>query len=107
MRRARIQWIAVTAVALIALLGAGTAVAGEGSSGKSAAVLPLDLNKASAGQLTELPGIGTITANRIVEWRDEHGPFRRIEDLMKVKGIGEKSFEKLRPHVKVSGSKSR
>jgi len=43
-------------------------------------------------------------ARRIVEWRDEHGPFRRVEDLMKVKGIGEKSLEKMRPHVTVAKS---
>ena len=54
---------------------------------------------------TTVPGIGEVTAARIVQWRDEHGPFRRAEDLMKVKGIGEKSFDKLRPYVKVGKSR--
>ena len=66
---------------------------------------PLDINKASADELTALPGIGPVMAQRIVEFREEHGPFRRVEDLLKVKGIGEKSFEKLRPSIKVSESK--
>ena len=50
----------------------------------------------------EIPGIGEVTAQRIVEFREKHGPFGRVEDLLKVKGIGEKSFEKLRPYVKVA-----
>ena len=66
---------------------------------------PVDLNKATVDRLTEIPGIGNVTAGKIVAWRDKNGPFRRVEDLMKVKGIGEKSFEKIRPHVKVSKSR--
>jgi competence protein ComEA len=62
---------------------------------------PIDINAAGEQELVALPGIGEATARLIVEWRKEHGPFRRVEDLMKVKGIGEKSFEKLRPYVKV------
>ena len=63
----------------------------------------VDINKASVEQLVTIPGVGEATARRIVAFREEHGPFRRVEDLMKVKGIGEKSLEKLRPYVKVSG----
>jgi competence protein ComEA len=66
---------------------------------------PVDINKANAEQLATVPGIGKVTAEKIIEWRDEHGPFQKVEDLMKVKGIGEKSFEKIRPHVKVSTAK--
>ena len=102
MRRVRNQFVVATAVALLVLLGAGTAAAGA----KAVPASPIDLNEASADQLTELPGVGKVTADRIVEWRDEHGPFRRVEDLMKVKGIGEKSFEKLRPYVSVKRSGS-
>jgi len=63
---------------------------------------PVDLNHATVEELMALPGIGKVTAERIVAFRKEHGPFTRVEDLMKVKGIGEKSFQKLRDHVKVS-----
>ena len=40
-------------------------------------------------------------AERIVQFREEHGPFKRVEDLLKIKGIGEKSFQKIRPYVKI------
>ena len=66
---------------------------------------PVDINKATVEGLTAIPGIGKVMAQRIVAWREEHGPFRRVEDLMKIKGIGEKSFDKIRPYVKVSKSR--
>ena len=65
----------------------------------------IDLNRATAKELTRLPGVGETIAKRIVAFRDEHGPFKRVEDLLKVKGIGEKSFEKIRPHVRVGKAK--
>lgn len=66
---------------------------------------PVDLNTATTEALISIPGIGKVMAERIVAWREEHGPFRRVEDLMKVKGVGEKTFEKLRPYVKVGKSR--
>jgi competence protein ComEA len=63
---------------------------------------PIDINSAGQDELMRLPGVGAETARRIVEFREQQGPFRRIEDLMKVKGIGEKTFEKLRPSIKIS-----
>ncbi len=62
---------------------------------------PIDLNRASAQELVQLPGVGETIAKRIVDFREEHGPFKRVEDLMKVKGIGEKSLEKIRPYIRV------
>ena len=50
---------------------------------------PLDLNDASAEELTELPGIGRELARRIVAYREEHGPFESVEELMEVSGIGQ------------------
>ena len=66
---------------------------------------PIDLNRATAQDLTQLPGVGEAIAKRIVDFREQHGPFRRVEDLMKVKGIGEKSLEKIRPYVRVGKAK--
>jgi len=63
----------------------------------------VNLNTATAAQLQELPGIGVKTAERIVGYRQKKGPFKKIEELMNVKGIGEKSFLKLRPQITVSG----
>ncbi len=66
---------------------------------------PIDLNRATAQDLTQLPGVGEAIAKRIVDFREQHGPFKRVEDLMKVKGIGEKSLEKIRPYVRVGKAK--
>ena len=61
----------------------------------------VNLNTATVDQLETLPGIGQKTAERIIEYRTKSGGFKRIEDLMNVKGIGEKSFLKLKPLVAV------
>jgi competence protein ComEA len=65
----------------------------------------VDLNTANATELEALPGIGSSTAARIVEYRTKNGPFKKIEELMNVQGIGEKSFLKLRSQITV-GAKS-
>lgn len=57
---------------------------------------PLDVNKASVEELERVPGIGPLTAQAIVSYREKNGPFRRLEELMIIRGIGEERFEKLR-----------
>ena len=59
----------------------------------------INLNTATLDQLTTLPGIGAKTAERILEYRTKSGSFKRIEELMNVKGIGEKSFLKIKPLI--------
>ena len=66
----------------------------------------LDLNRASAGELESLPGIGTVLAQRVVAFRESVGRFQKIEDLRGVKGIGAKKFERLKSFVKVSAANS-
>jgi len=56
----------------------------------------ININLAYATDLQRLPGIGKVTADRIIEYREQNSRFRRIEDLMKVKGIGIKKFEKIK-----------
>ena len=68
--------------------------------------VPVDLNQATAEKLQEIPGIGPAMAERIVEWRREHGPFEKVEDLLNIRGIGEKTLEKLRPFVKIEDAGS-
>ena len=63
---------------------------------------PLNLNTATAAQMALLPGIGPKAADRIAEYRQKNGGFKKIEELMNVKGIGEKSFLKLKPLITVS-----
>jgi len=66
----------------------------------------VNLNTATAAQLEALPGIGAATAKRIVEHRQKTGGFKKIEELMNVKGIGEKSFLRLKPLVTVTAEKA-
>ncbi len=61
----------------------------------------VNVNTADADSLQELPRIGPVMAQRIIEYRDEHGPFQTVDDLVKVRGIGEKTLERLRPLVSV------
>ena len=59
----------------------------------------VSINSATVEQLASLPGVGPATAGRIVEFRAKSGPFKRLEDLMAVKGIGEKSYQKLKDRI--------
>ncbi|MBI4478213.1 MAG: helix-hairpin-helix domain-containing protein [Acidobacteria bacterium] len=59
----------------------------------------VNINTATVGQLEVLPGVGPKTAQRIVEYRQKNGSFKKIEELMNVKGIGEKAFLKLKPLI--------
>ena len=56
----------------------------------------VNINTATAEELTKLPGVGEVLAQRIVDYRTEHGPFRRAEELMQVSGIGEGKFAEMR-----------
>ena len=61
----------------------------------------IDINSASLQQLQLLPGIGETLAQRILDYREEHGSFSSVDDLLNVSGIGEKKLEQIRPYAKV------
>jgi len=61
----------------------------------------ININTASATDLDKLPRIGPKVAQRIIDYRKEHGPFKKIEEIMKVKGIGEKTFARLKDLITV------
>ena len=77
---------------------AGTDAAG-GSDGSGAG--PVDLNTATAAELEELPGVGPATAAAILSYRDEHGPFSAVDELLEVRGIGEARLAAIRDLVTV------
>jgi competence protein ComEA len=79
----------------------GTSVGSEGTGATDGATDVVDLNTATLDQLESLSGIGEVLAQRIIDYREEHGPFRSIDDLLDVSGIGEQRLADLRPHVTV------
>ncbi len=98
---------------VLLILGAGIAPQADqrGSerttpAAKASSSGPLNLNTATVAQLEALPGIGKSVAERILQYREKSGGFKKVEDLMNVRGIGEKSFLKLKPLITVSSGKS-
>lgn len=62
---------------------------------------PINLNTASAAQLQEVPGIGPVTAEKILKMRKSYGPFKSVDDLRAIKGIGPKRLEKMRKYLTI------
>ena len=67
-------------------------------------LISLDLNSVGANALVLLPGIGKVISKRIIEKRNRSGPFKSIEELLEVKGIGPKKFEKIQPFVAIESA---
>jgi competence protein ComEA len=81
---------------------AASASTGEGVAGASGTPqTPVSLNSATAEQLETLDGVGPATAQKILDWRQQHGGFRSIDDLSEVPGIGPKRLAALRPKVQL------
>ena len=97
-RSAGVAVLAASALLLASPSAADTPNAAAAAGGK------VNINQASVEQISYLPRIGTKVAARVVEYRKTHGQFARPEDLMEVKGIGEKLFLTLKPYVAVSGA---
>jgi competence protein ComEA len=69
---------------------------------ETVATTSINVNLATIKQLTGLPGIGKVTAERIVEFREANGPFATIDDLLKVDGLGKKTLAKIRDQISVN-----
>jgi competence protein ComEA len=96
-------------LAVVALAATGSAAkqkpaapAKTAAAAKATSSSPVNLNTATQAQLETLPGIGAKAAERILEYRQKNGNFKKVEDLMNVKGIGEKAFLKLKPLITVA-----
>jgi len=85
------------ALALSFLASAGVVMA----AGKKAPAGKVNINTATAQQLSELPGVGAKLAARILEYRQKAGGFKAAQELMNVQGVGEKNFARLQAHLTV------
>jgi competence protein ComEA len=74
----------------------GLAVPAAGATGGSAAVGPVHLNSATLEQLDALPGVGPVTAQKILDYRQQHGAFGSVDELDAISGIGPARLEDLR-----------
>jgi competence ComEA-like helix-hairpin-helix protein len=91
--------ILICGLALLAFCAAAEA-------GKHPPAKPIDLNLANVKELQELPGVGPVTAQRIIALREKSGRFHRVEDLLAVRGISQKKLDAMRPYVSVSAPPS-
>ena len=91
---------------LVILLAVSVGAQERGSKLPASAPAVVNLNTASVAQLEALPGVGLKTAERIVEYRQKNGGFKKVEDVMNVRGVGEKGFLKLKPLLIVAPPKS-
>ena len=88
----------LVACLLLAWLSPVGYAAEPGRAGKDNRV---NINKASVEELVELPRVGQAVAKRIVAYRQEHGPFKKVEELKSVRGIGDKVFDQIRPSIRL------
>jgi competence protein ComEA len=105
----RIVLSLVAATALVAATGATLAAQTKtppAAAAKPASTAVVNINTASATEIATLPGVGARMAARIIEYRQKNGPFKKIEELMNVRGIGEKNFLKLKPQLAVGQAKA-
>ena len=97
--------IAATALALVAPASA-VPIQEKAAEAKASSAPVVNINTAPAEQLERLPGVGPKTAARIVEYRQKNGGFKKIEELMNVRGIGEKAFLKMKNQLSVTVPKA-
>ena len=98
----------ILSIVMMAAVLAATAPAARASHPQQApsSTPALNLNTATQADLEKLPGVGAATAKLILEYRQKNNGFKKVEELMNIRGIGEKSFLKLKPLVTVAAAKS-
>ena len=91
-----------TVLSFILVAAAALTIAGSVEAAQPAGVV--NVNTASTEQLQLLPRVGPALAGRIIDFREANGPFRTVDEIVAVKGIGETSLEKLEPYIVTSGA---
>jgi len=103
-------WIFAMASLVTMIAAQASPAAAQSKAPRTASAAPavgiVNINTATAKDLEALPGVGPKTAERIVEYRQKNGPFKKIEELMNVRGLGEKNFLKLKEHLTVGAPKT-
>jgi competence protein ComEA len=90
---------------LVVVFAFTTAVSVQGGLNSAPGAEKININTASQAELQKLPRIGEVVAKRIIDFREKNGKFKKIEDIMKVKGIGEKTFTNIRDLITVGSEK--
>jgi comEA protein len=98
--------ITIAAVVLAAVTPQLVFASGDSQASSQAASSALNLNTATQAELEKLPGVGAATAKQIIEYRQKNNGFKKVEELMNIKGIGEKTFLKLKTLVTVAPPKT-
>ena len=107
----------ITRILMAAILGIAVSAAAASAQNKATtpkaaatvtatATAPVNLNTATVEQLATIPGVGPRMAERIIDYRQKNGGFKKVEDLMNVSGVGEKSFLKMKPLITVAPLKA-
>jgi len=104
MRRQSLLFVGAVLVFVVAVLALAPPPAHGATAQAPASGDKVNINTAGVDELVALPGIGKAYAERILEYRQKNGPFKRIEDILNVRGIGEKTFERIRDRLTLGKS---
>jgi comEA protein len=101
MERCKLQvWLSLFLLAICFAFAATSAAA------KKPPPKPININTASSEELQQVPGIGPVTAEKILQMRKSYGAFKSVDDLLSIRGIGKKRLDKMRKYLTVSKSTS-
>jgi len=104
MRRQSLLFVGAVLVFALAVLAFAPGTARGAAPQATAPGDKVNINTAGVDELVALPGIGRAYAERIVEYRQKNGPFKKVEDILNVRGIGEKTFERIRDRLTIGKS---